>query len=189
MDLLAKVVSVSIVTTQVTDLLTDGLGISLYVSSAVFAAAFGLIFAVWYALERSLSIHKIFTRKRELFCWSAILCIFALGTAASDPAIEALHLGFTWGAVISGKLIALTYLVWRMGGNAALTFWIGYILTHPFGTAFGDLLTQAKTYGGLGLGTKWTSVLFWTVIVVLVAVAQYNTGSNLSHSKAVQGCA
>ena len=91
--------------------------------------------------------------------------------------------------MIFGGLIALTYLVWRLGGNAVLTFWIGYILTRPFGAALGDLLTQAKTYGGLGPGAKWTSALFLTVIVVLVAVAQYNMGSNLRHSKAVQGSA
>ena len=80
------VVLVSIIGTQVTDLLTDGLGISLYVSSAVFAAALSVIFAVWYAVERSLSIHEIFTRKRELLYWSVILCAFALGTAAGDLA-------------------------------------------------------------------------------------------------------
>lgn len=53
-----------------------------------------------------------------------------------------------------------------------LTFWIAYILTRPFGAALGDLLTQAKTYGGLGMGAMWTSALFLSVIVVLVGVAQ-----------------
>ena len=168
------VVLVSIVGTQITDLLTDGLGVSLYVSSSVFAVALAAIFALWYAVERSLSIHEIFTRKRELFYWAAILCTFALGTAAGDLATEALHLGFTWGVVIFGGLIAATYMSWRLGGNAVLTFWIGYILTRPFGAALGDLLTQAKTYGGLGMGAMWTSALFLSVIVMLVAVAQIN---------------
>ena len=71
-----------------------------------------------------------------------------------------------------GVLIGITYAAWRMGGNAVLTFWIAYILTRPFGAALGDLLTQAKTYGGLGMGAMWTSALFLTVIVILVAVAQ-----------------
>ena len=53
-----------------------------------------------------------------------------------------------------------------------LTFWVGYILTRPFGAALGDMLTQDKTYGGLGLGAMWTSTIFLTVIVILVAVAQ-----------------
>lgn len=166
------VVLVSIVGTQITDLLTDGLGVSLYISTAVFATLLGSIFAVWFSVERSLSIHEIFTRRRELFYWSAILCTFALGTASGDLATEAVGLGFTWGVVVFGALIATTYAAWRLGGNAVLTFWIGYILTRPFGAALGDLLTQAKAYGGLGLGALWTSAIFLTVIVLLVASAQ-----------------
>ena len=167
------VVLVSIVGTQITDLFTDGLGVSLYLSSSVFAVLLAAIFAVWYAVERTLSVHEIFTRRREIFYWSAILCTFALGTAAGDLATEALELGFTWGLVIFSGLIAATYTAWRMGGNAVLTFWLAYILTRPLGASLGDLLTQAKAYGGLGLGAMWTSALFLTVIVLLVAKAQF----------------
>lgn len=171
------VVLVSVVGTQITDLLTDGLGVSLYLSTSVFAVMLAAIFTVWYWVERTLSIHDIVTRNRELFYWLAILCTFALGTAAGDLATEALGLGFTWGAMSFGALIAATYAAWRIGGNAVLTFWIGYILTRPFGASLGDLLTQAKTYGGLGMGAMWTSALFLTVIVMLVAVAQFSIGS------------
>jgi uncharacterized membrane-anchored protein len=177
------VVLVSIVGTQITDLLTDKLGISLYISTAIFAVLLAAIFAVWFAVERSLSIHEIHTRRRELFYWFAILCTFALGTAAGDLATEALGLGFKWGAVAFGSLIAITYAAWRLGGNAVLTFWIGYILTRPFGAALGDLLTQEKTYGGLGMGAMWTSALFLTVIIVLVAVAQFGSKSRTSPTR------
>ncbi|MGY6258690.1 COG4705 family protein [Paraburkholderia caledonica] len=166
------VVLVSVVGTQITDFLTDGLGVSLYASSSAFAMALAAIFFVWYRVERTLSIHDIVTRSRELFYWAAILCTFALGTAAGDLATEALGVGFAWGAVAFGALIGITYATWRMGGNSVLTFWIGYILTRPFGAAVGDLLTQAKTYGGLGIGATWTSALFLSVIVMLVAAAQ-----------------
>ncbi len=171
------VVLVSVVGTQITDLLTDGLGVSLYISTSVFALALAAIFAVWYRVERTLSILEIDTRRRELFYWAAILCTFALGTAAGDLATEALGLGFTWGAASFGALIAITYAAWRIGGNAVLTFWIAYILTRPLGAAVGDMLSQAKTYGGLGMGAMWTSALFLTVIVILVAVAQFNVDS------------
>ena len=174
------VVLVSVVGTQITDLLTDGLGVSLYISTSAFAVALSAIFFVWYRVERTLSIHDIVTRGRELFYWAAILCTFALGTAAGDLATEALGLGFTWGAVAFGALIGITYAAWRMGGNAVLTFWIAYILTRPFGAALGDLLTQARTYGGLGMGAMWTSALFLSVIIMLVAVAQI--GMNASRS-------
>ncbi|CAB3959286.1 hypothetical protein [Achromobacter piechaudii] len=174
------VLLVSVVGTQITDLLTDGLGVSLYVSTSVFAAALAAIFFVWYQVERTLSIHDVVTRRRELFYWSVILCTFALGTAAGDLATEALGLGFTWGAVAFGALIGITFVAWRMGGNAVLTFWIGYILTRPFGAALGDLLTQAKTYGGLGMGAMWTSALFLSVLVMLVAVAQLGMNAGRS---------
>lgn len=171
------VVLVSVVGTQITDLLTDGLNVSLYLSTSVFAALLLVIFSTWYCVERTLSIHDIVTRRRELFYWASILCTFALGTAAGDLATEALGLGFAWGIVVFGMLIALTCTAWRIGGNAVLTFWIGYILTRPFGAALGDMLTQAKTYGGLGMGAMWTSALFLLVIVLLVAVAQIHIDS------------
>ena len=170
-----SVVLVSVVGTQITDLLTDGLGVSLYASSAAFAVALGAIFACWYGVERTLSIHHIVTRRRELFYWAAILCTFALGTAVGDLATEALGLGFRLGAAVFGCLIAVTYLAWRLGADAVLTFWIAYILTRPFGAAIGDLLTQDRTYGGLGIGAMWTSALFLTFIVSLVALAQLGT--------------
>ena len=174
------VVLVSVVGTQITDLMTDGLGISLYLSTPAFALLLGAIFALWWRVERTLSIHDIETPRRELFYWAAILCTFAMGTAAGDLATEALHLGFTRGAVAFGALIALTWLAWRLGGNAVLTFWIAYILTRPFGAALGDLLTQAHAYGGLGMGAMWTSALFLTVIVLLVGIEQWGAAAHPS---------
>ena len=162
------VVLVSVVGTQITDALTDGLGVSLYVSTAVFAALLAMTFAAWYARERTLSIHTIVTSRRELFYWTAILFTFALGTAAGDLATEALGLGFNVGVVIFSALIAAIYGAFRLGANPVLTFWLAYILTRPLGASLGDLLSQARTYGGLGLGTVTTSIAFLAVIVVLV---------------------
>ncbi|QPO22754.1 hypothetical protein HXW90_25990 [Pseudomonas sp. Y39-6] len=171
------VVLVSIVGTQITDIMTDMLDISLYTSTAVFAVLLTINFLVWYRVEHNLSIREIVTPRRELFYWTTVLCTFALGTAAGDLATEALGLGFTLGAVIFGGLIATTLVAWRLGGNVVLTFWIAYILTRPFGASLGDLLTQAKTYGGLGMGAAWTSAIFLCVIVLLVAVAQISIGN------------
>ena len=177
------VVLVSVVGTQITDFLTDSMGVSLYISSAVFAAALVAIFAIWYRVEGTLSINDINTRTRELFYWGAVLCTFALGTAAGDLATEALGLGFGWGVIAFGGLIGLTYAAWHVGTNAVLTFWIAYILTRPFGAALGDLLTQAKTYGGLGIGAMWTSALFLSVIFILVAIAQFGASRSVNAAK------
>lgn len=163
------VVLLSVVGTQITDALTDTLGVSLYLSSAVFALALAAVFATWYRVERTLSIHTIVTRRRELFYWSAILITFALGTAAGDLATEALGLGFRVGVLAFGALIAAIYLAFRRGAKPVLTFWLAYILTRPLGASLGDLLSQAPEYGGVGLGTVMTSVVFLAVIAMLVA--------------------
>ncbi|MGJ4859663.1 hypothetical protein ACN6KF_005698 [Labrys sp. La1] len=162
------VVLVSIVGTQITDLLTDKLDVSLYNSTIAFGCALTLTFAVWYAVERTLSIHTIVTTRRELFYWTAILFTFALGTAAGDLATEALGMGFQLGVIVFGTLIAVITGSFALGANPVLTFWLAYILTRPLGASLGDLLSQSREYGGMGLGTIYTSVVFLAVIVALV---------------------
>ncbi|GAC1525130.1 MAG: membrane protein [Ramlibacter sp.] len=166
------VVLISIVGTQLTDALTDGLGVSLYWSTAAFGACLGVTFAAWHAREKTLSIKHVDSLPRELFYWTAILFTFALGTAAGDLATEALGLGFRWGTMAFGLAIGLTTVVWKLGGIEVLAFWIAYILTRPFGAALGDLLSQSREYGGIGLGPLVTSVIFLVVIVTLVAWEQ-----------------
>ena len=165
------VVLVSVVGTQITDALTDDMGVSLYLSTPLFAVALSAIFGLWYAVEKSLSIHTIFSLRRELFYWSAILCTFALGTAAGDLATEALGLGFQVGVVAFSALIALTFAAYKLGANSVLAFWAAYILTRPLGASLGDFLSQAKTYGGLGFGAMVTSAAFLTTNAFLVVVA------------------
>src|SRR6266481_9318239 len=144
------VVLVSVVGTQITDALTDGLDVSLYLSTSVFAVALAATFAIWYAVERTLSIHTIVTTRRELFYWAAILFTFALGTAAGDLATEALSLGFNVGVMVFGALIAAIAGAYTLGANAVLTFWLAYILTRPLGASLGDLLSQAKPTAASG---------------------------------------
>ncbi len=163
------VVFISVVGTLITDNLTDNLGISLFISTGVFTVALAATFAAWYASERTLSIHSITTRRRELFYWAAILFTFALGTAAGDLAGEQLQLGYALSAVLFGGMIAATALAFfAFGLNAVLAFWIAYILTRPLGASLGDLLSQSQADGGLGLGTTGTSALFLVIIVALV---------------------
>jgi uncharacterized membrane-anchored protein len=163
------VVLVSVVGTQITDALTDGLEVSLYSSTAAFAIALATTFAIWYASERTLSIHTIVTTRRELFYWAAVLFTFALGTAAGDLATEALGLGFNVGVIAFGTMIAALAAAYYAGANPILTFWLAYIVTRPLGASLGDLLSQSREYGGLGFGTVSTSAVFLVVIIGLVA--------------------
>jgi len=57
-------------------------------STVIFTTLLGVTFAIWFAREGTLSIHTIFSRRREAFYWVAILFTFALGTAAGDLITE-----------------------------------------------------------------------------------------------------
>jgi len=163
------VVLISVVGTLITDNITDHLGVPLQVTTSIFASGLAAVFVAWYTSERTLSIHTIFTTKRELWYWLAILLTFALGTAAGDLLAETLQLGYAKSAIVFGGGIALVTTVhYLLGLNAILAFWIAYVLTRPFGASFGDLLSQPHENGGLGLGTVGTSAIFLTVIVALV---------------------
>jgi uncharacterized membrane-anchored protein len=65
-----------------------------------------------------------------------------------------------------GAAIAIIYLAYRLKlMNEVLAFWLAYILTRPLGASMGDLLTQPKADGGLGLGTIPVSAVFLLGIV------------------------
>jgi uncharacterized membrane-anchored protein len=164
------VVLISIVGTLITDNLTDNYGVPLEITAAVFAVALGIAFAGWYASERTLSIHTIFTRRREGFYWLAILLTFALGTAAGDLTAEKLNLGYGVSLLLFGGLIALV-CAGRFGFklNSIACFWAAYILTRPLGASLGDLLSQPQGSGGLGFGATVTSGVFLAAILALVA--------------------
>src|SRR3954453_11408496 len=163
------VVLISVVGTLITDNLTDNLGVSLYASTAVFAVLLAITFAVWYGFERTLSIHTIFTTRREGFYWLAILFTFALGTAGGDLMSEKLALGY-WvaAAIFAGAIAVITAMHFGLKLNAVLAFWLAYILTRPLGASIGDGMSQSDG-GGLGLGTTVTSLVFLTAILALVA--------------------
>ncbi len=99
-------------------------------------------------------------------------------------ATEALGLGFNIGVVAFGALIAAIGAAYYLGANAVLTFWLAYILTRPLGASLGDLLSQARAYGGLGLGTVYTSIAFLVVIVALVAFVSLDTRRAQQHQSA-----
>src|ERR1700709_2023202 len=82
------VVVISVTGTLYTDILTDDRGVALRESTTIFAVLLAVVFGVWYARERTLSIHSIVTAPREAFYWLAVLVTFALGTAAGDWTLE-----------------------------------------------------------------------------------------------------
>ncbi|MEO7867258.1 MAG: hypothetical protein ABIU54_06440 [Candidatus Eisenbacteria bacterium] len=163
------VVLLSVVGTLITDNLTDNMGVSLVTTTIVFSIALAATFAIWFAVERTLSVHTIQTSRREAFYWLAILFTFALGTAAGDLVAESMKLGYLVSALIFAGVIAVVAMLhWRLRLNGILSFWIAYVLTRPLGASIGDYLSQGRDDGGLGLGTVGTSAIFLLTILGLV---------------------
>jgi uncharacterized membrane-anchored protein len=161
------VVFISVVGTLISDNLVDTMGVPLTTTSAIFAVVLVLVFIVWYMTEHTLSVHTINTTRRELFYWAAILFTFSLGTSAGDLLSERLGLGYALSAVMFGAAIAIIFGLYRIRKmDGVLAFWLAYILTRPLGASIGDLLTQARDDGGLGLGTIPVSLVFLVGIVV-----------------------
>jgi uncharacterized membrane-anchored protein len=164
------VVLISIAGTLFTDNLTDNLNISLLTSSLVWAILLGLTFAAWYVSEKTLSIHSIYTNKREAFYWLTILFTFALGTGVGDLIAERFDLGYGISFFIFAGVIMAFALLWKFNLiNQVLAFWAVYVVTRPLGAAIGDQMAQNDPkYGGWGLGTTVTSLIFLTAILILV---------------------
>jgi len=160
------VVLISVVGTLLTDNLTDVFGVPLWLSTVAFSTLLAVTFGIWFARERTLSIHTIFTRRREAFYWIAILFTFALGTAAGDLITEGFGLGYLIGTILFASLIGIIAIArFAFRANVVFCFWAAYILTRPLGASIGDLLSQAPADGGLGLGTTVTSIVFLGVII------------------------
>ena len=163
------VVFISVVGTLISDNLVDNLGVSLVTTTAIFSVALVAVFIWWFASEKTLSVHTIFTHRREAFYWGAILFTFSLGTSGGDLLSERLALGYGVALGIFAAGIAVVYLLYRMRAiNGVLAFWIAYILTRPLGASAGDLITQAPADGGMGIGRLPSTGVILVVIVVLV---------------------
>ena len=141
------------------------MGIPYLVSTVFFAAALAVIFVVWYASEKTLSIHSINTPRREMFYWATVIATFALGTAAGDLTAATLGLGYFSSGVLFAVLFAVPALAYRLFGlNEVVAFWFAYIMTRPLGASFADWFGK-PILGGLGLGdTKVALVL--TILII-----------------------
>ena len=178
------VVLISIVGTLVTDNLVDNLGVPLQTTTIIFFVALIVTFGLWFASEKTLSIHSIYTRKREAFYWCAILFTFALGTAAGDLIAEGLNLGYWKSALMFAALIGIVAIAhYRLKLNAVLAFWIAYILTRPLGASLGDFMSQPRSDGGLALGTTGTSMIFLAAILSIVLYLTKKADNNAKLAK------
>lgn len=169
------VLMVAIFGTMAADVMHIVLGVPYLTSTIFFAVVLAIIFVIWYMTEKTLSIHSITTRRRELFYWATVMATFALGTAAGDMTAATLHLGYFASAILFAVLIALPalgYFLFKL--NPIVAFWFAYIVTRPLGASIADWL--GKPYlGGLGLGD---GIVSFVLLLLIIAFVGYLTVSH-----------
>src|SRR5262249_22648084 len=134
-----------------------------------------VIFVLWYRSEGTLSIHSIYTRRREVFYWATVLATFALGTAAGDLTAKVVGLGYLGSGVMFAVVIAIPYVGYRwLGLNPVVAFWFAYIVTRPLGASFADWLAWPPSAVGVGLGHGVVSLVTPLIIVGLVAYLAFS---------------
>jgi uncharacterized membrane-anchored protein len=164
------VAMVSVFGTMAADGLHVELGVPYFACSGLYFVVLVAIFLTWQASEKTLSIHSIYTRRRELFYWAAVLITFALGTAVGDLTATALQLGYFASALLFSALfviVALCYWLFRV--NSVPAFWAAYVLTRPIGASFADWLGVPHSFGGLGWGRGTVALSLAVPMVALVA--------------------
>ncbi|MDI4645761.1 COG4705 family protein [Cohnella hashimotonis] len=165
------VVMVSIFGTMAADVVRVGLGIPYVASTIFFATALAAILSIWYVKEKTLSVHRIVTRRREFFYWLTVLTTFALGTAAGDMTASSLHMGYLASGLMFAAVLAVPIVAYKLLGlNEIAAFWFAYIMTRPVGASFADWFSAARDSGGLGYGKGEVSLVLTILIVVLVAI-------------------
>jgi len=164
------VAMVAVFGTMAADVLHVRFHVPYTASTTLFAVVLAAVFVAWHATEKTLSIHSIYTYRREAFYWAVVMATFALGTAAGDMTAATMHLGYFLSGVIFIGVIAIPALAYRLFGmNEILAFWFAYVVTRPIGASFADWLDKSHRLGGLGLGGGRVSVGFTILIVALVA--------------------
>lgn len=180
------VVMVAVFGTMAADVAHVVLHIPYVVSTVVFASALAIVFIVWYASEKTLSIHSIYPGRREVFYWATVMATFALGTAAGDMTASTLRLGYFPSFVFFAILFAVPAVAyWRFGLNAIVAFWFAYVVTRPLGASFADWMGK-PFLGGLGLGDAKVALVLTTLIIVFVG---YLTVSPVDTRAEQQGAA
>jgi uncharacterized membrane-anchored protein len=163
------VVMVAVFGTMAADAVHIELGIPYVVSAAMCAVALTVIFGAWRVSEGSLSIHSIYTRRREVFYWATVLATFAMGTAVGDMTAYTLHFGFLASGLLFTVVFAIPLLARRLIGlGEVVAFWFAYIITRPLGASYADWLGVPQSLGGLNLGRGAVSFGLALIIVLWV---------------------
>lgn len=165
----AVIVATSTAGTTMSDYMDRTLGLGYLKGSLILIAILITVLIIWYKTEKTLSVTDIKTFRPEAFYWTAILFSNTLGTALGDFLADDSGLGFGGGALLIGGVLLLIVLAYYFTKISRIVlFWIAFVLTRPFGATFGDLLTKSHEKGGYDFGTKGSSLILFSLLVILV---------------------
>jgi uncharacterized membrane-anchored protein len=163
------VAMVAVFGTMAADVLHVEFGVPYVVSSCLFAVMLVVVFSTWWRTERTLSIHSITTKSRELFYWAAVLATFAMGTALGDLAAYTANLGFLSAGILFAVLFVLPGFAYRLAPlNPILAFWAAYVVTRPLGASFADWTGKDRHAGGVGFGDGPVAFVLAAFIIACV---------------------
>src|SRR6202012_3447298 len=145
--------AIAIFGTGVSDTLHLVVGLPYAATTLLWAVVLAGVFIVWHRSERTLSIHSIFTRRREAFYWATVFATFALGTALGDFTANSLGMGYLPSGIFFFAVILLPALAWwRFGLNSIPAFWRAYVVTRPLGASFADWISKPSSLTGIAFG-------------------------------------
>jgi uncharacterized membrane-anchored protein len=159
------VVMVSVFGTTAADALHVVLSIPYVISTCFYLIVVVVLFIFWHRTEKSLSIHSIYTPRREAFYWATVLAAFALGTAAGDMTATTLGWGYFLSGIIFSAIFIVPAFAYKLFNlNSILAFWLSYITTRPLGASFADWSDASHRNGGLAI-SAWAVSLGLTFII------------------------
>jgi uncharacterized membrane-anchored protein len=162
--------AIAIFGTGVSDALHLIVGIPYAGTTLMWAIVLAAVFVTWYRSERTLSIHSIVTRRREMFYWATVFATFALGTALGDFTASTLHLGYFASAVLFFVVIMIPAIAWRgFSLNAITAFWSAYVVTRPLGASVADYVSKPPSISGAGFGDGPTALIATLAVALCVA--------------------
>jgi uncharacterized membrane-anchored protein len=162
--------AIAIFGTGVSDTLHLVVGIPYAGTTLLWAVVLAAVFVTWYRSERTLSIHSIVTRRREMFYWATVFATFALGTALGDFTASTLGLGYLSSVVLFFVIIMIPAIAWRgFRLNAVIAFWAAYVVTRPLGASVSDYVSKPSSISGIDFGDGRTALAAAAAVVIGVA--------------------
>ncbi|HYB17546.1 MAG TPA: hypothetical protein VEF71_19035 [Streptosporangiaceae bacterium] len=161
--------SIAIFGTGVADAMHLFVGIPYAGTTALWAIVLAVIFVLWHRSERTLSIHSIYTQRREIYYWAVVFATFALGTALGDYTATALHLGYLASGILFFVVILIPAAAWKWFRlNSVVAFWCAYVVTRPLGASFADYFSKPHALSGANYGDGHVALITTIIVAVLV---------------------